>query len=99
MIPETLGLPGQGWILLGFWTGFILYAVLRSALRVMALSVFGMFIGSNLQIFTYGVVAHWGHIVGSFSVGLFLASVVLILITLMFYVFTEEELQLFKHDW
>lgn len=95
MIPLTL--PGYNLILIGFLISFVVYVLLRSAVRIMALSVFAMFAGSNMQILLYDVWAYMGYVIGHLGVGLFFGSVVIAFLKLMYYVFREEELWLL-HD-
>lgn len=93
MLPLGLNLPfTEFWLTVGLVLSVLLAYWLKSAVRVMAVGVFGMFTGSVIQTFTAGLVAQAGAALGIVGVGVFLGGAVYGLLKLFFKALTEEDL-------
>jgi len=93
MLPLGLNLPfTEFWLTIGLVLSVPLAYWLKSAVRVMAVGVFGMFAGANIQVFTTGLAAQAGAALGIVGVGVFLGGAVYGLLKLFFKALTEEDL-------
>jgi hypothetical protein len=80
------------WLTVGLVLSVALACWLKSAVRVMAVGVFGMFTGSVVQVFTTGLISQAGAAIGFAGVGVFLGGAVYGLLKLFFKALTEEDL-------
>ncbi len=97
MLPLGLNLPfTEFWLTVGLVLSIPLAYWLKSAVRVMAVGVFGMFTGSVIQAFAYGLAAQAGAALGIVSVGVFLGGAVYGLLKLFFKALTEEDLWILR---